>query len=178
MGNDYHGHAFLGKRLHKVENLANHLGVECGGRLVKKNNRGIHCKGTNDGNSLLLTARESSRICIRLILKADSFKKLHSPCIFLCDNLRFSHKSLGAFTLAEHTKYLLLTHIAKGNVDWRKSDILNNSLIVEEIKLLEYHSHTLSVDIDINSHIRNINALKIDRTLAGVFHAIKATKKR
>ena len=56
MGNNDHCHAFVCKSLHKIKNLADHLGVKSGGWLIKQNDIRIHGKRTDDGNTLFLTA--------------------------------------------------------------------------------------------------------------------------
>ena len=42
MCNNNHGHSFLGKLFHQLQNLSNHLRIQCRSRLVKKHNGGLH----------------------------------------------------------------------------------------------------------------------------------------
>ena len=53
-----------------------------------------------------------------------------------------------------------------------KHDILNNGFVVIQIKMLEYHSHMTTVDIDINLRVCNIDTIEDDLTACWVFHTI------
>ena len=53
---DYdHCHTLFCNLLDEVQNFPYHFGVKGGGGLVKEQNFGAHCKGTSNGNTLLLT---------------------------------------------------------------------------------------------------------------------------
>ena len=76
MGDDDHGHVLLGKLLDDLEHLAGQLGVERGGRLVKKEDLGLHRKGARDGDTLLLSAGKLAGVGVRFIGKTHLAQKL------------------------------------------------------------------------------------------------------
>jgi hypothetical protein len=51
----YHGHPFQSKLLHYREYFPNQLGVKRGSWFIKKHYFWLHCKGTGNGTTLLLT---------------------------------------------------------------------------------------------------------------------------
>ena len=126
MSNDYHSHSLFCKILHKLENLAYHLGVKRRGGLVKEHYFGIHSKRAYYRNSLLLSARKLGRILISFIKKTYSVKQLYRLCLslLLCHQLELKRS---------------------------KHKVLNNREIVEKIKMLENHSHLLTREIYVNS---------------------------
>ena len=77
MGDDDHGHAVLGERLHDVQHLADHLGVEGAGGLVEEHDLRVHAQGPDDGHTLLLAAGELLRIVVGLVLQPDAGQELH-----------------------------------------------------------------------------------------------------
>ena len=72
MGDDDHGHALVRKLLHDIQDLADHLGVESGGGLVKQHDIGLHAQRTDDGDTLLLTAGKLNGVSIGTVGKADA----------------------------------------------------------------------------------------------------------
>ena len=51
-----HGHVIFGQRSHRLQDLANHLRIEGGGRFVEQYCPWAHCKGARDSDALLLSA--------------------------------------------------------------------------------------------------------------------------
>ena len=54
-----------------------------------------------------------------------------------------------------------------------KSNIVNNRLVVEKVKLLEYHPDILAVGIDVYADIGNINTIEENRARSWIFHAVQ-----
>ena len=72
---------------------------------------------------------------------------------------------------------LVAAKITDADVDGCEHNVLNYGLVVEEVKLLEYHADMLSVLVDIDLHIRDVLASEEDRAAGGVLHTVKAAKK-
>ena len=70
-----HGDILLRKLNHNVQNLLDHFGVECRGRLVKQDDGLLGAQGTSDGDALLLTAREVLRILAGLMRHANTLER-------------------------------------------------------------------------------------------------------
>ena len=75
MRDDDHGHMLLGEGADDLEHLARELGIERGGRLIEKQDLGVHLERARDGHALLLTAGELARIGIGLVAEAHFFKR-------------------------------------------------------------------------------------------------------
>ena len=75
MSDDQHSHTRFRKQLHYRQHVADKFGVERRSGLVKQHDLGFHCKGAGDSNPLFLAARKAARVLVRLIRKADLFKK-------------------------------------------------------------------------------------------------------
>ena len=97
---------------------------------------------TYDSDSLLLPTRKRRRIYVCLVLKTDSLKQSHSLLL---------------------TFFLVLLFIALLFAVYChrcKHNIFKNGFIVKEIKLLENHSHTLSMKIYIGFGVGKVFAVK------------------
>ena len=57
-------------------------------------------------------------------------------------------------------------------MDRCQHDILDHGFVIEQVEMLEHHSHLLAVDIDVHAHIRNIYAIKKDLPSGGIFHTV------
>ena len=55
-------------------------------------------------------------------------------------------------------------------------DVLYYSHVVEQIELLEHHSHFAPVDVDVDRHIRDVNAIEDDLSAVRVFHAVETAQ--
>src|SRR5438093_1356775 len=121
---DYdHGHAAVGKVDHDVEDLADRLRIEGGGRLVEEQDLWIHRHGPRDGHALLLTPRELVRVAPRLFAQSHALQEL--------DGRRLG---LGA---------RLLEHAARG-----QRGVLERGEVSEEIEALEDHPRLAPLSID------------------------------
>ena len=58
MRHDDHGHTVARQVAHDAQNVADQLGVECRGGLVKEHDVRVHRQGASNGNTLLLAARK------------------------------------------------------------------------------------------------------------------------
>ena len=56
VGNNYHRHPLVSKVRHHVKDFFDHLRVEGTGGFVEQHYFGVHCKGSGDGDTLLLPA--------------------------------------------------------------------------------------------------------------------------
>jgi hypothetical protein len=55
-------------------------------------------------------------------------------------------------------------------------NILNNSLIIKEIKVLEYHTDVASVNINIHGHVCDIHAIENDLSCRRILHAVQTAQ--
>jgi hypothetical protein len=62
------------------------------------------------------------------------------------------------------------------DVHGRKHDISDHRLVIEQVELLKNHSHVASVNVYVNFHVGNVDALKYDRSACGVLHAVQAAQ--
>ncbi len=124
MGDDRHRHTRRRQVLHDLENLADQLRVESGGRLVKQHDLRIHRERTRDSHALLLTTREFGGVVVRAISQADAIQQFES--LGACLALR---------TLQDLNGCL--------------HDVFQRGLVGEEIEALEHHAdpRTLSSDL-------------------------------
>ena len=76
MGHDDHRHAPVGELAHDVEDLADELRVERGGRLVEEHELGLHRQGPRDRDPLLLTAGELPGVGGALVLEPDAVEQV------------------------------------------------------------------------------------------------------
>ena len=139
MGDDDHGHAGLGQILHEVEDLADHLGVQGGGGLVKEHDLGLHGQGSGDRDPLLLAAGKLDRVAVGLVREPDLFKQLHGELL-----------GAGLVGLAQ--------------ADGGQRDVLQDGLVGKEIEVLEDHAHFLAEQVDIGLGV--IDHLSVDVDLA------------
>ena len=121
---DDHGHALLGELLHDVEHLADHLGVEGAGGLVKEHDVGVHAQCADDCDTLLLAAGELDGIGVRAVAEAYALEQL----------LR-----LGA----------RLVLLEPAQLHGGENHVLDDRLVREEVELLEHHAHLLAHDVDV-----------------------------
>ena len=185
MGDDHHRHTLLCELLHKIQYLADHLGVQSGGRLVKEDHLGIHCKSAHNRNSLLLTARKRGGIYVRFFFKADAAKKRH--CILLGLGLdlglgRFERKERLFLFLKKVCKpdkeilSLLCSQVSYADVNRCEHNVFFYGFVIKQIELLEHHADVLAMLVDIDAHVGNIHTVEDDRAARGVLHAVDATK--
>ena len=152
MSNHYHGHVFFRQLFHNFQNFANHFRVKSGSRFVKKHHFRLHTQSTHNGNTLFLTTRKLRRICVCSIFQTNTAQQTH--CQFCC--FRF------AFSLQLH----------------RCNDhIFQNGHMGKEIEVLEHHTHSLTMDIDVCFDICDIHTIKINVSASRHFQQIQAAQK-
>ena len=115
MRDDDHSHTLGGEGAHGAQHLARELRIERGGRLVKEHDVGPHGKRPCDGDALLLSAGELTRVVILAVHEADLGEELTR----IGENLVPLH----AFDMA-------------GRFD----EVLNDGHMREEVELLEDHA--------------------------------------
>ncbi len=71
MGDDHHGHAFVGQLAHDLEDVADQFRVEGAGGFVEQHHIRVHGEGAGDGDTLLLAAGELGREGVFPVGKAD-----------------------------------------------------------------------------------------------------------
>ena len=125
MRDDDHRHAVFRKFAHQIEHLADHLGVERGGRLVEEHDLGRHGECAHDGDTLLLAAGEHRGILVRLVGKADALKQRHGLCVGL---------RLGL----------------EPQLDGCEGDVLLDRHMREEVEVLEHHAHLAAVEVQVD----------------------------
>ena len=137
MGHNHHGHAVLCQLLHQLQNLSDHLRVQCGGRLIEQHHIRIHRQRAHDCNSLLLSAGELCRISALLVRQTNPTQQLTRLLL-----------------------RLLLAHQPQFNRS--KGDILKDGHVRKEVKLLEHHSHLAADLLNIAARRGDVVSLKPD----------------
>ena len=121
---------FFNQVFDNVEYLADHLRVECGGRLVKEHHIRLHRQCAHDGKALLLAAGQagcgySSDFSSRPTRLSSSFAiSVASACFSLAQQ----HRSHG--------------------------DIFTDGQVREDVEVLEHHAHLLTVLVDVDTLVR------------------------
>ena len=157
MGDNHHGHAGLGKLFHNIQNFPHHFRVQSGGGFIKKHHIRLHGQGTNNGNTLLLSAGELNGIGTCTVCKPHTVQQLQ--CLLL------------SFSLGD-ALYL----------DGSDRHILENGFVRKEVKVLEDHAHLLSVQVDVQLFAvgillaGDIHALKDDGSVRGLLQKIQGAK--
>ena len=125
MRHDDHRHARLGQILHNVQHLADHFGVERGGRLVEEHHVRLHRKRAHYRNTLLLAAGELRGVRVGPVAKTDSLQK----------RVRLGF-GLGL-------RHMLDQHGSHGHV-------AHYRLVREEVEMLEHHAHLPAVLVEVD----------------------------
>ena len=104
---------------HHVQDLVDHLGVQCRSGFVEEHDLGLHGQRPGDGHPLLLPTRELSRELAGLLRDAHALQKLIRNLLSPC--LRPLADLLGC-----------------------KRDVLHDRQVREQVERLEHHSHFLA----------------------------------
>src|SRR3954469_20169462 len=123
VGDANHGHAVVCEADHRVEHFLDHFRIESRGRFIKQHDLGLHAESTRDRNTLLLTARELSRILLGLLTNA------HPLEIFSRGRLRIG-----------------LADTARAN--GREHAVLQDRHMRKKVEALKDHADILTHDID------------------------------
>lgn len=153
MGNHDHGHAMCGKILHDLEDLADHLGIESRRRLIEEHDVGIHDKRPGDGDPLLLTAGERSWHMANEVGHSDLGKGIDGS------GLGLSLASLENLHLGIHA-------------------VLEDIHVVEQVELLEDHSHVGANLVDVDLPVEKVSSLEEDFPGIRSFQKIETSEKR
>ena len=148
---DDHRHALVCQRAHDVQNLLDHLGVECARRLIEEHEARLHGESAGDGDALLLSARKLLRIGLRLVRKAD----------------------LGQ----EHVR-LLFRFLARDFPDLarRKRDVVQDRHVRKEVEALEHHADLGANAIDVGG--RKLLATDGDLSLGRHIEVVDGAQER
>ena len=178
-----HGHAFLSQLFHQVQNLADHLRIQRGCGLIEEDHIRVHGKGPDDRHPLFLPAGQRGRINVRLIIQADPLQQLHCLLFCLAFDLFLRRRDRDQFLFiapefilkADHAVFpLCFLQILAAQIGRSHHDVLQDRLIIEQVEVLEYHSHVTAVDIDIHLHVRDVNALEDNASGRRVLHTVEA----
>ena len=112
---DDHRHPVGGQLAHRVEHVADQLGVERRGRLVEQHQLRLHRQRPGDRHALLLAAGQRHRVGVELVAEADAVEQLASRAA------RASPRS----TL--------------GDLDRRQRHVLERGHVREQVEVLEDH---------------------------------------
>ena len=115
MGHHNHGHAFLGKFDHGIQDFLDHFRVQCGGGLVKQHDLRRHAKAAGNGNPLLLSAGELSGILLGLFGYLNLFQIIHGS---------FFSFFFGGLP----------------DPDGSKGQVFHNGQVGKQIKMLKHHA--------------------------------------
>ena len=179
---DYnHRHSFLSQLLHQLKNFSDHLRIKRRCRLVKQDHIRIHCKRTNDRNSLLLTSRQCRRVNVRFVFKSDSSEQFKSLLFRLAFDLFFCRCNWDKFFFfaseyifkPDHSVFIFcFFQILALQICRSHHYVLKNCFIIEQIKMLKYHTHMAAMHVDIDFHIRDIDSFKNNASGCRIFHTI------
>ena len=122
------------------QHLSDHLGVECGGRFVEKQNLRVHRKGPGNRDTLLLAPRKAFGPLVDLVLQADAPQELLS-------------KGVG------------LLHAGQSQRDRRQGYVAAHGQMREEVEVLEDHAHTPADPIDVA--VRGLDGLPPEEDRSG-----------
>ena len=151
MGYDHHGHALCRQRFHDIQHFADDLRVQSGGGLVKEHDFGLHAERSRDSDTLFLTAGEPGRIGVDEITQTDRFQVADGDLFRLgFGDLFHGHGSQGA--------------------------IVDNILVVKEVKALEDHADLLTQGIEVHIQIHQILTVKPDVPVVGLFQKVDAAE--
>ncbi len=75
VGRQHHRHPVSGQFTDDVEHLGDELGVERRGDLVEQHEVRLHGQGPNDGDPLLLAARQTIGVLLGLVVEADPLQE-------------------------------------------------------------------------------------------------------
>ena len=122
MGNNEHGHAFVGQPSHDPEHFSRKLRIQSGGRFIEINDLRIGCQSSCNRHTLLLSAGELIRIVIHPLQHADLLERRTSDflclCLFHfpCDNQTLRHILKGGLI---QKKVVILEHKGSFTPDFR-----------------------------------------------------------
>ena len=150
MGDTDHRHAALGKLLHQLQHLADHLGVKGGGRLIEQQHIRVHRQRTHNGDALLLAAGQHVGVGVRLVGQTDALQQLHGFLVGLC-----------------------LLHQAQTHGGQR--DVLLHRQVGEEVEMLEHHAHFLAHMV--NVVVGDFLAVEDDMAAVRLLQTVQAAQK-
>ena len=124
---------------HYVQDLADHLGVQCAGGLVQQHDGLLRAERAGDGDALLLATRQVLRKLVCLVRQADTLQILHGLRLGL----------LAALLL---------------QLDGGQREVAHDGHVWIQVELLKHHRRVLSGD---GAVVLSGHELTIDANLAG-----------
>ena len=152
MGDNEDGHAAAGQIHDDVQHFLHHFRVQGGGRLIKEHHLRVHGQGTDDGQTLLLTAGELPGVLVGLFLQAHP-----------------AQQGQGLF-LGLGLGYLLLQYRRQGH-------IVKYRHVGEHVKILKHHAHALAELAGVQLFVGDVLALEVDLSLGGLLQQVQAAEK-
>ena len=116
VGDDDHGHFFVGQLLDGPQDFACQFRVEGRRRFVEQHDVRIHGQGAGDGYALLLAAGQARRVFVPFLPQADLFQQL----------FRRRHDVFGLHALDDARRF---------------EDVVEDGHMGKEVKVLEAHAH-------------------------------------
>ena len=158
MGHHHHGHSFARQFPHDIQNLADHLGVQGRGRLVKEHHVRLHRKRAHNGDTLLLAAGKLDRIGVRAVSESHALQQLQG--LFL------------RFRLGDPF-----------HLNGRQGHVLKDRHMREEIEVLKHHAHLLPMQVDVQFlpvwalFLRDVDAFENDAARGGDLQQVQGAQK-
>ena len=149
MGDDQHGDAGVGQLLHQLQDLADHFGVQRGGRLIEEDDVRVHGQGAGNGDALLLAAGQALGVGVGLVGQADAGQQLFGALV----------------------SFLLVLQLEQGG---GQAEVLLDRQVREEVEVLEHHPHLLADGI--NVAVIDLDALKLDGAAGGDLQPVQAAQ--
>jgi len=153
VGDDHHGHPFLGQRLHHRQYLAHHLGIERRGRLVEQHDLRLHRQRPGDGHPLLLTARQ-----------------LVWPGVALVEYAHLGEQRVGAIARLPAGQ---TAHLRR-----RQREVLQHRPVGKQVEALEDHADLGAQRIQVGARIVHRHAVHHHTAARRLLEPVQAAQQR
>ena len=153
MRDDHHGHPFRRERLHHVQHLADDLGVQGRGRLVKEHDLGLHAQCPCNGDTLLLSAGQARCIGVDKVLEPYRRQMAYG-------------------------RLLRLRPRDPADRHGRQGTVIQDISVVEEIEALEHHADFLPQGVQVHAQVHEVLPVKPDAAGIGLLQQVDAAQQR
>ena len=154
VGDDHHRHARRRPAgCMTVEHLADHLGVERGGRLVEEHDVRVHRQRAGDGHALLLPAGKLRRVGVRLVREAHALEQLPRAFGFrggLVELVPVERARIVMFSSHRHVR--------------------------EEVELLEHHADVFTDFVEVGLAVGEEVSVHLDLSARGRLEEVEAAQ--
>ena len=151
VGDHHHGHLLLRKILHDVQNFSDHLRIQRGGRLVEKHDFRSHAECPDNGDTLLLSAGQLARIGVGTVRETDLPQKIQRVL-------------------------LRLLFLEALQLRGCQRQVPHDIHMREQVELLEHHTHSLTVLVDVRLRIADVDSVKNDLAAGGLLEPVQAAE--